>query len=162
MILRTYQILENVFQENVFRWKHFPTLGTWLGPPDFLFMTNTEKCLLRNHFWGKCFPSKIFFNKSRAGPKWIPIKFRASPNKVPIKSRASPDRVPDKSEAGHRRVPIKSQVSPRGVPGKSKPVSAGFGRVPGGSWSSLGRILLGSWQSPGQVSNRLGCVPAGS
>jgi hypothetical protein len=68
MILRTHKIPEN------FSNKMFSDVGDML---DFSYMPNFGKCLQRNHFQGKCFPPKIFFDESQAGPGWVPVGSRA-------------------------------------------------------------------------------------
>jgi hypothetical protein len=94
------------FQEKGFLLKTF--FDVW-DPPNFPYMPNTGKCLLRNHFQGKCFPSKIFSDESKAGPRRVSVKFRVDPEQVPINSQAGGEQL-GKSQAGLEQVPIESQA----------------------------------------------------
>ena len=122
MILRTHQI-----PKNIFCWKHFPTLGTEWDPTDFPYKLNTGKYKLRNHFQGRCFPLKLFFNESRAGPARVSVQSRSGLSGVPcgsgwvlVKFWLSPSQVSGRSQVGPGWISVKSWVSPGQVPGMSQ------------------------------------------
>jgi hypothetical protein len=116
--------------------------GTDRDPPDFSYMPNTRKYILRNHFQGKCFPPKIFSSESRASLWLVLVKSQRGPERVPIKSRVCLGQVQAGSWVGPNQVPEwisgKSQANPGQV--QAGPVQVSSGR------SSPERILGWSWQ----------------
>jgi hypothetical protein len=117
--------------------------GTDRDPPDFSYMPNTRKYILRNHIQGKCFPPKIFSSESWASLWLVLVKSQRGPERVPIKSRVCLGQVQAGSWVGPNQVPSGSRASLKRILGRSKRVlfkSRVGDQVLKGSWAGLGRV----------------------